>query len=368
MNTLDDLRRLLEADAGTAPAADGVLAAAERGAARIRRRRRVTAVAGSAALVAAVAMVLPVVTDRRHADRQPSVGVPAERLPGQVTLGVDPASGYVLAYQDIDMNGQWTMFGRRTATSDEVELQAAAIALDPDAGFDPSRLRQGERTTVAGHEAWYVGDYPLAGYGLERNSSPLRRTPLSTPLFGWRDPGGAWVLVYQAKDPGDDSGRVKLHQAAQAIRVTPAREMTLPISLGPLPDGMPLNRVSSNRQDHGAVSLGGPPAPLDAWVLPELGTGATVTIGVAPDDRLEVPPTGVTRVAPVAGHDAWYAPTTPLDAQAKGTLYVRVGRCTFAFTSRDADRATAAQLRGIAAGATYADCHDPATWGPVVRR
>ena len=368
MNTLDDLRRLLEANAGAAPATDGVVAAAERGAARIRRRRRVTAVAGSAALVAAVAMVLPVVADRRHADRQPSVGVPAERLPGQVTLGVDPASGYVLANQDIAANGQWMMFGPRTATSDGDEVQAAAIALDPDAGFDPSRLRQGERTTVAGHEAWYVGDYPLAGYGLDRNSSPLRRTPIVTPLFGWRDPGGAWVLVYPAHNPSDDSDRVKLHQAAQAIRVTPAREMTLPISLGPLPAGMPLNRVSSNREDYGAVSLGGPPAPLDAWVLPERGTGATVTIDVAPDDRLAIPPTGVKRVAPVAGHLAWYSPTTPSDAQAKGTLYVRVYHCTFAFTSRDADRASAALLREIAAGATYAVCNDSATWGPVVRR
>jgi hypothetical protein len=363
MNTLDDLRRLLEADAGAAPGTDGVVAAAERGAARIRRRRRLTAVAGAAALVAAVAMVVPVVADRRHADRQPSVGVPAERLPGQVTLGVDPASGYVPLHQDIDTNGQWIIFA--PAGPDETQGQAGAIALDPDAGFDPSRLRQGERTTVAGHEAWYVGDYPFGDYGIGYKKSPMHRTPTVAPLLGWRDPGGAWVLVYQS--PVRPS-REELHQAAQAIRVTPAREMTLPISLGPLPDGMPLNRVSSNHRFSGALSLGGPPVPLDAKILPGLGTGAAVTIGVAPGDRLQIPPTGVTRVAPVAGHDAWYAPTNPYDAQAKGTLYVRAGHCTFAFTSRDADRASAARLREIAEGATYADCADPATWGPVVRR
>ena len=122
MNTLDDLRRLLEADAGAAPATDGVVAAAERGAARIRRRRRVTAVAGSAALVAAVAMVLPVVADRRHADRQPSVGVPAGRLPrtrihhgGVIIGGMLPkaAAPPVLKY-DLSFTTTTTRIGRRS--------------------------------------------------------------------------------------------------------------------------------------------------------------------------------------------------------------------------------------------------------------
>ncbi len=59
MNTVDDLRRTLEDQAGRAPSEHGLIEDARAGAARIRRRRRVTAAAGTAAAVLVSALVVP---------------------------------------------------------------------------------------------------------------------------------------------------------------------------------------------------------------------------------------------------------------------------------------------------------------------
>lgn len=362
MNTLDDLRRILEAEAGAAPGPDGVVVAAAQGAARIRRRRRVTAVSGVAALVAVVAMVAPIVADRRHADGLPPATVPVERATGQVTLGVDPASGYVMTSQDVDADGQRIAFRIPPAASKEKSFLTAAIAVDPDVSFDPSRLQAGERTTVSGREAWYVSDYPLGTY-TPKNLTSTQRSETDVALVGWRDPSGIWVLAFQENN--DDPDRGKLLAAAQALRIHPAQDMTLPISFGRLPDGLPLNMVRSDRRTSAFVTLGGATAPPDTRWFVGPSPGTAVMIQVQPGTEL---PVRGTRVARVAGHDAWYSKATSGTARGNGTLSVRAGNCTVAFSAWDEDQASAAQLREIAAAVTYADCTDPTTWGPAVRR
>lgn len=356
MNTLEDLHRIFDEDASAAPHPFGVVAAAEQGATRIRRRRRVAAAAGAAVLVAVVAVAVPVVTQRHRADGPLPATTPVERAPGEITLGVDPASGYAVTNQDNDENVERISFRKPTDRPDTSHYLASAIAYDPGAGFDPTRLRRGERTAVSGHEAWYVSDYPFGGYFMNKRSSLVMR------VLGWRDPTGTWVLVYQQADK--EPGRARLLQAAQAVRIGAMHEMTVPVSLGPLPAGLPMNTISSDRTRI-EVTLGGEPAPLDAAYATGVPPGTGVVIDARPDTPI---PTGATRVAAVAGHDAWFTKSTIGTALGGGMLWVQVRACIVAFSLWDPTKATVQQLREIAAAATYADCKDPATWGPAVRR
>jgi hypothetical protein len=183
-------------------------------------------------------------------------------------------------------------------------------------------------------------------------------------LIGWRDPAGSWVLAYQ--DYPDLPDRTKLLGAAQALRIHPVHDMTLPISFGRLPAGLPLNIVHSDRRTSARMTLGGTPAPPVArWLVgPSPGTGVMIIVKPRGAD---IPGQG-TRVARVAGHDAWYSKTTIGTARGNGTLTVRAGDCLVLFGAWDEDQASAAQLREIAEAVTYADCTDPTTWGPAVRR
>jgi hypothetical protein len=359
MNTLDQLRRVLEAGAGDAPSPDGVVVAAQRGAARIRRRRRMLAAGGAAALVTVVALVTPLVTARQHADGPPPASTPAGREADQVTLGV--AAGFAVIDQDVDAQGQRITFWVPPAGSARSRLSASATAIDADAGFDPARLRSGERTTVSGHEAWYVPDYPLALY-LGVNTSRMMRQPEPAPVLGWQDRTGTWVLVHPRTD--EELSRTQLLEAAQAVRIDPPSELTLPVGLARPPDELPWTTAQTDRRTYARIALGGKPAPLDATMV-VAAPGPAVIIEARPSrDR----PVSGARVAPVRGHDAWYSKETDGSALGNGTLRVRVGGCTVSFTAWDADRASASQLREIADAATYADCDDPATWVPAIHR
>jgi hypothetical protein len=359
MNTLDELRRVLEAGAGDAPSPDGVVTAAQRGAARIRRRRRVLAAGGVAALVTVVALVVPLVTARRHADGPPPASTPAGRAAGQVTLGV--AAGFEVTSQDVDARGQRITFRVPPAGSATSHLTAGATAIDADAGFDPARLRSGERTTVSGHEAWYVPDYPLAMY-VTVSSWKMRRQAEPTPVLGWQDRTGTWVLVHPFT--GEELSRAQLIEAAHAVRIDPPSELTLPVGLA-RPDEFPWTRAESDRRTYARIVLGGTAAPPDATMVVGAAPGTTIIIEAWPSG--DHPVRGAP-AAPVAGHDAWYSKNTLGSALGNGTLWVRAGGCTVSFTAWDADRASASQLREIAAAATYADCDDPATWVPAVHR
>jgi len=364
MNTLEDLRRIFDEDASAAPDPVGVVAAAEQGATQIRRRRRAAVATGVAVLVAAVAVAVPVAVQRHRADGPMPATVGVEREQHQVTLGVDGPSGYAVTNQDSYENLQRILF--RNATESR-RLIASAIAYDPSAGFDPTLLRRGERTTVSGHEAWYVSDYPLNGYTFGQ------RTPMVIPALGWQDPTGTWVLVYELPNvvhPGDpeESERARIQQDAQAVRIEAMHEMTAPISLGPLPAGIPpMSTASSDRRTKATVMLGGKPAPLDAvWVVgPTQGTA--VMIEAEPDGPNTQIPDKAARVAPVAGYPAWFTKATSGTALGNGSLWVRARGCTITFSAWDRDLASAKQLREIAAATKYADCDNPATWGPIVR-
>jgi hypothetical protein len=366
MNTLDDLRRVLEADAGDAPRPDGVAEAAVRGAARIRRRRRLTAATGAAVLVAAVTVAVPVVADRRQADGPPPASTPSGRRPGQVTLTVDPASDHVVINEEIDGDGQRIMFRSTTAKLAPRQNPPGAIAIDPDVAFDPGPLRAGERITVSGHEAWYVAAYPLGIYLPTDRSRALRPQREPSPVIGWRDPGGTWILVYQDNKVRTD--RAALLAAAEAVRVTPPRELLLPVTLGRLPAGLPPNFLTTDRRSYAHLSLGGTTAPPDAVYVVGVTPGTAVTIEATPREKRPLPD-AATPVADVAGHQAWYSVHTIGTARGNGTLSVRVGACLVTFSAWDEKQATKEDLRFIAEHATYAaDCENPATWGPAVRR
>jgi len=365
MNTLDDLRRIFDEDASAAPDPVGVMAAAEQGATRIRRRRRAAVATCAAVLVAAVAVAVPVITQRQRADGPAPATVQIERGPHQVTLGVDGQSGYAVTSQASYENLQRILF--RNATESK-RFIASAIAYDPSSGFDPSLLRRGERIDLSGHEAWYVGNYPFGGYMMEGH-----RNSLDIPAVGWRDPTGTWILVFEMpnfdyrEDP-EDPDRARLLRDAQAVRIEAMHEMTAPISLGPLPAGIPpVSTASSDRRTQATVLLGGKPSPLDAAWAWGPSKGTAVMIEARPDGPNTKIPDKATRVAPVAGYPAWFTKETSGTALGNGSLWVRARGCTITFSAWDRDLATAKQVRQIAEATTYADCDNPATWGPIIR-
>jgi len=365
MNTLEDLRRIFDEDASAAPDPVGVVAAAELGATRIRRRRRAVLATSVAVLVAAVSVAVPMVTRRHRVDGpMPAATAGVERGPQQVTLGVDGSSGYAVTSQDSDENMQRILFEK---TAESPRYTAGAVAYDPNAGFDPTPLRSGERIMVSGHEAWYVGNYSFATYLL------TNRTRLDIAAVGWQDPTGTWVLVFGYPSfftPSDSEqpGRARLVQDAQAVRVEAMHEMTTPISLGPLPAGLPpLSEAFTDRHTEATVLLGGSPAPLDAAMAPGPKKGTAVMIEARPDGPDAKVPAKAARVAAVAGYPAWFTKATSGTALGNGSLWVRARGCTITFSAWDRNLATAKQLREIAAATTYADCAHPATWGPVIR-
>ena len=353
MNTLDDLRRSLDGRVTRTSDGHGLVQAAREGATRIRRRRRIAGAAAAACLVVVAAAVVPVVVARQRADHPAVVANPAPyRLPGQVTLGFAGSKYFPISQST---NGTVQRLALRNRDTSVIhDYGGEVLAYDPGT-YDPALLLRGERTTVSGHDAWLVADYRFAS------------SEETTPVLGWQDPSGVWVLTYRF---GTKLDRADLITFASAIRIGPPRPLTTPFQLASGPGGLPLTVVMVGGGPHGyrdaTVAFGTRNANVEseyADIPPKAPMMVSATVS---GDNLDLPMTKgeLTRIAPIAGHPAWYgAGNGRVGAPVGGGhLLIEAGACTVQFISADSTKIGRDDLTAMAAAATYADCSDPSTW------
>lgn len=351
MTTLDDLRRSLDEHAALAPDSAGLMQAARDGAARIRRRRRLTAVTVAAGLVAVVATGTPIALRLQAAPQKATQVVttpvdPAERRSGEVTLSIDPAAGFEPRPLGLrsDDEAQMLSFVARDG-SGGIAFQGEVLASDPDSPRGaPGRVPAGsEPTLVQGQEAYFM-TFGVAAL-------------MARPILGWRDPSGMWIEITHAAGATD---RTWLTRLAEAVRVGARRPIVTPFRLAPLPDGLRLTSVSQRRDtpegttfqvqlDNAGTAVGRGPSYAPAYVI------STATEGREPTkESLRYATT------PVAGRSAYYR-TIP---NKRGMLAVDAGSCWVEFT-RGPEQSDN-QVRSLAATTSYAECADEATWTPPV--
>jgi hypothetical protein len=359
MSTVDDLRRSMEQRAGTATTDAGLPARVEARVGRIRRRRRVAAVAVSACLVLLVAVVVPRAVSRLHADPPAPPAVQPYRGSGQLT--VRPAAGTKFVWsRGIDGTMQWMIPTAKAGTRGKVIVRV----FDPGT-YDATPLQRGERITVGGHAAFRavttVDTYAPANTELGYDPTPQ---PVEVDTVGWQDVSGAWVSVIDRMGPAPgDAGPVLLAAAAD-VRLGAPEEVRVPMHFPAIPGGLPITFADVDEAD----SAAGPTAELRFGGDPSPKFGIAVVKGLAVDEELIVnawPTTSVnwtelTQEAfstTVAGRPARYT------ERGKGSnLLVAAGSCGIDIVVRDRATITRADLEAMVAGATFDECDSTRTW------
>jgi hypothetical protein len=340
MTTLDDLRRTLEGHATLAPDTIGLVQAAQAGAARIQRRRRVAAVAGVAVLIAVIAFGTPVAWHRRAAPVPVTPKPPATRQATEITFRLDAGAGFTVVDEGVSTKRQEFVVDGQAGTS----FQAIVMAFGPDEPFNPSSRPSGpgasaEPAVVQGRPATFIL------FGDSRQSLMV-----SHPTLRWKDPSGTWLEVTQVRGGFD---RATLTSLANVSRIGSPSPMKAPLRLGPLPPGLTVAGAGLTR----ATSY---PGPFNVTLAsPRTGQldPAPAQIGMfRKTPGYPASGSGLKRAAPVNGHPAWAA---------GGRLELDVGACVASFTRGPG--ITLDQLRSLAAGTTFADCTDQSTWIPLVR-
>ncbi|GAA0951456.1 hypothetical protein [Virgisporangium aurantiacum] len=383
MRSVDDIRRVLLDHESFAPDGTGLVEAARAGAVRVRRRRRLTV---AAAVVVALVVPVAVVAALRGTGTAQSAVTPASppyRSTLQVSVGVDPNSGYsVLKYWVNRDRQQFTLRPR-------VGIRDATVLVHNPATFDSAPVRRGQPVTVAGHAARYVPDLDLgttacwastpggvntdpARKGREGTCSVRNETggPVRMPAIGWVEPSGAWVVVFVS----ETAGWFELLAAASAVRVSPPRGLRLPYHLGHLPAG--LSGVYVAAIDSGpwmpdsTLALDPDPAiPVagednaTGWI-PAVDTALTIRAIVRQPyvDEKAAQLVGPTKIA---GLDTYFTDRNVGEWRLRfgsSVLVVVSGGCQYHFTVRDKDLIPYAELARMVENATFADCADPATW------
>lgn len=330
MTRLDELLQTLETHAALAPDSAGVLDSARTGAARIHRRRRLTAIVAAATAVVLAAVVIPVTLHLEAAPITPAK--PPAPKPWETTLSLDPSYPGTVVRQQPSMMTVQLPGGEHTYGID--------VFIERGEPGQDLRLFHGEPVTVQGQPGQFT---------LEFKPNPKTSPGGSVPtMVAWTDPTGV-IIEIRAGYWGVD--RAAVMALAEAVRVGPPHAIMTPFQLGLLPAGLTVDWVMSyprlddpHRQDVAEVRLSSP------------GNAAKLTVR-AKTHVTDGMITGAKPAPDMAGHRVWY--------WSEAALVVQVGACMYEF-STNAGQLTLDQLRGIAAGTTYADCTDTSTWTPPV--
>jgi hypothetical protein len=336
-----------------------------------RRRRRhaslwLTGVAAMLVIGGAAVTVGMIRLQRGDAEANPGAAAPEAQVParkaGQITVDLDPTSGFVAAVRGTDATRQ---FVTARDFSPGVEGKSGryageVTAFDPGE-FDGSALERGEVITVAGHDARYVADYTFAR--LTDGGKPHR-----TPLVGWQDPSGVWLLVY--RDAGQKVGRDVLQRLAASVTLAPPREVRTPFRLGTVPAGLAATYVRSVEDERdgrgGTVGLSEPTRPeSQAAVYAAAPAGITVSVAASGrDEKWAAEKATLTGRTTAGGHDAWYdTGRNPLSrGSTGGVLVVETDHCVIRLTAADRDQVSRADLEAMVADMAIGDCADLDTW------
>jgi hypothetical protein len=233
----------------------------------------------------------------------------APRGPWQVTLDLVPTAGYIAAARVADGTRQaLTVRSLQSGTGNPAGYGGQVSAYDPGT-FEPAALRAGRVGVVAGQDAWYLPAYQFAGH-TDGDGKPFR-----TAVLGWQDPSGVWVLVYA--DPAASGGkafdRPGLQRLADAVLISPPRDLRAPFRLGWTPPGLKLTYISSvdNAGSPGSATVGlsaaGRP-PSTAASYPGVPKNVDLSISAAaPGKTWAAEKAGLSGRTTVAGRQAWLA-------------------------------------------------------------
>jgi hypothetical protein len=336
-----------------------------------RRRRRHAAAWSTAAVTAlilgTVAMTMGFLRMREDlrgpSAVSPAADVPAAPKPDQVTVDLDPTSGYVATVRGTDA-------GRQFVTAKDFRLggpaggrYAGEVTAYEAGAFDPAALLAGEILSVHGHDARFVPDYRFA------TRSDGDRRPLTTGVLGWQDPSGVWVLVYA--DAGQAVDRQEIQRLAASVTIAPPRDLRTPFRLGgTLPDGLATTYVRADEdrasRRSGTVGLSAPDRrPSIGAVYTGSPAGVRVSVfAAAPDGDWARERATLTGHTTVDGHPAWYVTgTNPLSRPDAGArLVVETPHCVLSLLTADRRITGRDDLAGIVRGLAIGDCGDPDTW------
>ena len=333
-----------------------------------RRRRRHAALwlTGVAAVLVTVgaAVTVGMIRLQRDEPEAPAAAAPAERAPArkadQITVDLDPTSGYVAAVRGTDATRQFVTARDFTPGAGSGRYAGEVTAFDPGT-FDPSALRRGEAITVGGHDATFVPDYTFGR--LTDGGEPHR-----TPLVGWQDPSGVWLMVYRGA--GQRVEREELQRLAGAVTLAPPRELRTPFRLGAVPAGLAASYVRSVEEERdgrsGTVGLSEPGRTgSQAAVYDAAPPGIAILVSAsARDAKWTAEKARLTGRTEAGGHDAWYdtGHTQLSQGSAGSTLVVETDRCVIRLTTADRAKITRAALVAVVADMAIGDCADLDTW------
>lgn len=332
-----------------------------------RRRRRRTALwlaGASAVLIGGAAVTVGMVRlHREPPERAPDAAATADaappRRPGQVTIDLDPMSGYVATVRGTDAGRQFVTAGDFTFDTAgggrQGRYAGEVTAFDPGT-FDGASLRGGEVFPLAGHDARFVAEHRF-GAGAE-----------PAPALGWADESGTWVVVHAR--PGSDVTRENLERLAASVTLAPPRGLRTPFRLGALPDGLAASFVWSVEDAaagrSGTVGLSAPGRAASRTAVYEAApAGTAVSISAAaPDRRWAAERARLTGKVTVAGHIGFYTTgKNPLSPDGAGSsLVVDTGHCVLRLHTADRRATGPADLERLVADLTIGDCGDTESW------
>ncbi|MBM2619487.1 hypothetical protein JIG36_28430 [Actinoplanes sp. LDG1-06] len=366
MTSLDELTRTLERGADRAPDAIGLVEQARAGAERLRRRNRLRAV-GAVVVAVAVAVTVPVVVRSYAADPprpNPAGPMTYYREPYELSLELAPSRVYFTMTHGTEGKTQF-LIARPIANSQKASGGTIA-AYDPGT-FDPTRLRQGERVTVQGREAFYVKqlDPPAPS-----SSGPMGAPYRVGAAVGWQDPSGVWVTVSESAD------RAEMLRLADAVRLTTPRAARAPVRFGWVPRGLPVSFTESRDiAEYGvsaSIGFGGPSEPA-GQVSPSFFMPYDTPLTV-----MALPMKGIMtawgenysdgRTRTIGGHPTWYldGEKDNLTDGGKGSQFmIQAGDCGITVVVRDKTFIPYEDLVRMAGNMSFGGCDDTSDWLPI---
>jgi hypothetical protein len=369
MTSVQELRQTLDDHAALAPDGAGLVEAAQAGAVRLRRRRRLALTGAVAALVAIAAILPATVAQVRDAPPHQTGKPPGHyREPDQLTVDLAPNTGYFTLTYGTDASRQFLV---ARPPDGSTERWGGDIRVYDPGTFDPTALMRGARITVQGHTAYYVSGFVVGTGDLavrrEDGKSKPQQAESRAATVGWQDESGAWVIVYEAKD------KAELLRLAEVVRLGPPRDILAPYHLTYVPDDLPVSIALTSdfrpSQAYSAVSFAVDRRPLPlAFVA--IGTPTErlpMTIDVKPLDLDWESITGQLGqpTVRIAGHDGWFFTGNEHGwlGPAEGShLLLNVGRCAVTVTVADRGKITFEEQKRMIEGAQFKDCEDPDTW------
>ncbi|WP_369077189.1 sigma factor [Symbioplanes lichenis] len=332
----------LDRHAGDAPAADGLIEGAYAGAARIHRRRKITATVTAAVAVVAVAAGLPLA---RHLESAPPLPVTnGPRTETRSTVTVDPDADFVVWGRQSTIDRQ-TLYVDRNGNATDGEPNYTVVVQSEDR-FKPADLPAGEPVRVGDHDARLLPSLRKDNGGVPNTLS-----------LAWQNTDGSWVTIA----PDHDGDKETLLALGAALRGSEPEPVIGPFQLTTTPPGFAVRQVSTRAVE--VMLLAAPDARVFGDSAIDYVKGGVIVeleMRNADNDKFlsELGPATDT----VQGSPAWYS----IGRTSKsGNFYLRTATCHVRVWTRDHADFPREDAKRLLESARIGACDSKDGWGPV---